>query len=713
MKLALAFAAALLTALAFWWFASNDASTPVAAAPTHTLTDTAEPDSTDLQPPLESEAAPTDAADTAALETARAEITESAAPEPALAEHPDFARFDLRVVSRDTGKPVPNHRVTLFPHGTTAWNGQPGRGNVALPGESARTNARGEATLFAEPSPEPLPDFAADAESLQDGNSGTVQLESGAGGRPSRFVAFFGDQQNSPQTPVGPMIVSLDAFHADHRVALEPFGAGERRSVTLEVRVEPDRLVHGLVLDAWTREPLAGATVWLNSEKRALSDENGAFFVAGCSWEHKQFRVDHNDYLSARMPLELGFEDPSRPRTVLIFRRAELEVSVVDALGQPVEARVEARLPEGLLVPGVEHLKAKFWSTDVSPEERAELLDLPAGVALQLTASTPLGATVQQNVRAAAGGAPTQVMLRLPPAASIAGVLRGVAPLAGQRVAMRLVSPTPSESELVRLDGVSLAEWSELRDVGLSAQTDSAGRFSFEQVAEGTWLLSCSREKDRKLLASATVVVKSAEHYEVVLDPRAMASLRGVVLDSNGHGVPANVTATNAAGRSFEAGDTDDLGRFEITGLEPGEYDVFAAYGGSADEPEARPDEDSEWFFPPIWTAESEINVSAGDNVVELRLREARWLAFVLHDPSGAPIEGSLECTRPDGRRAEVEPEDGVFAFVEQLGRGAVKVRGRSSDGRFVGERTIDPDTWTSSTPQAWRLEPVAPPDKR
>jgi hypothetical protein len=526
-------------------------------------------------------------------------------------------------------------------------------------------------------------------------------------------VTFFGDQQNSPQAPLGPTIVSLDAFHADHRVALEPFGAGERRSVTLEVRIEPDRLVHGLVLDAWTRESIPGAAVWLESKKAALSDERGAFFVAACSWEHKQFRVDHNDYLSARMPLELGFEEPSRPRTVLMFRRAELEVSVVDALGQPVEARVEARLPEGPLVPGVEHLKAKFWSTDVSPQERAELLDLPAGVALQLTASTPLGAAVQQTVRAAAGGAPTQVTLRLPPAASIAGVLRGVVPLAGQRVAMRLVSPAPSESELVRLDGVSLAEWSELRHVGLTAQTDSAGRFSFEQVAEGTWQLSCSRKKDRKLLASATVVVKTAEHYEVVLDPRAMASLHGVVLDSNGRGVPANVTATNAAGQFFEAGDTDERGRFEITGLEPGEYSVVAAYGGSAEQLEARPDEDSEWYFPPIWTAESKINVSAGENVVELRLREARSLAFVLHDPSGAPIEGSLECTRPDGQRAEIEPEDGVFAFVAQLGRGPVKVHARSRDGKFAGERTIDPDTWTWSTPQTWRLEPVAPPAKR
>lgn len=713
MKLALAFTAALLTALAFWWFASNDASTPVAAAPTQTLTDADGRGSVDLQPPLENEAAPTDAAETAALESARAEITESAAPEPALAEHPEFARFDLRVVSRDTGKPVPNHRVTFFPDGATVWNGQPGRGNVALPGESARTNARGEATLFATPSPEPLSDFAADAESLQGGSSGSVQLESSAGGRPSRFVAVIGDPKNSPQAPLGPMIVSLDAFHADHRVALEPFGAGERRSVTLEVRVEPDRLVHGLVLDAWTREPLAGAAVWLESEKAALSDENGAFFVAACSWEHKQFRVDHNDYLSARMPLELGFEDPSRPRTVLMLKRAELEVSVVDALGQPVEARVEARLPEGLLVPGLEHLNAKSWSMNAGPKRSADLLDLPAGIALQLTASTPLGATVQQTVRAAAGGAPTQVTLRLPPAASIAGVLRGVAPLARQRVVMRRVSPTPSESDLGDFDGVVITEFSGLTDVRLSTRTDSAGRFSFEQVAEGSWQLSCTHDKDRRLLARATVVVTAPEHYEVVLDPRAMASLRGVVLDSNGRGVPANVTATNAAGQFFEAGDTDELGRFEITGLEPGEYDVFAAYGGSAEELEARPDEDSEWYFPPIWTAESKINVSAGENVVELRLREARSLAFVLHDPSGAPIEGSLECTRPDGQRAEVDPEDGVFAFVAQLGRGPVQVRARSSDGRFASERTIDPDKWTWSTPQVWRLQPVAPPDKR
>jgi len=709
MKLALAFTAALLAALALWWFASSDASTPVAAAPTHTLTDTAELDSTDLQTPLESEAAPTSAADTAALETARAEITESEEHEPALAEHPEFARFDLRVVSRDTGKPVPNHRVTLFLRGTTGWNGRPGRGNVALPGESARTNARGEAILLAEPGVGVFSLSEAEDAGSQGDGSGLVRVQIPDSGEVIRFGVGVEAPTKTARRANTPQIVSLDAFHADHRVALEPFGAGERRSVTLAVRVDPDRLVHGLVLDAWTRAPLAGAVVRLDGEKTALSDENGAFFVAACSWEHKQFDVDLDGYLSAEAPLEPGNEDPANPRIVLLPPSVDLEVSVVDARGQQVTAQVTAKLISEALSDAVEPMRWKTWSMPASPRRHAELLDLPAGVELELRARTTRGLEVTRELRATPGERPTLVVLQLPEAAAISGALAGFEPLAGREVRIRKWN---GPDEWATLDSFSndRSTWSLSSRSSWTrgprdnmTRTDAHGRFEFEDVGPGRWQVSCADHTQRTAGASAQVVVIDREPHEVVLTAQPAAWIRGTVTAPSGEALDALLSATSLDGTLPAVGDTRAAGEFTLGPVPPGAYRVRARGMAEA------------LRQPPRYVAVVDVELVAGSNKVELRCYEARWLQIFLDDSSGAHVFDAIEVVSRDGHTLDLPKWSGFGGHVAldiSNVREPVVLRASSSDGRFAGERAFDPALWSSEL-QVLRLEPVAPPDKR
>lgn len=709
MKLALAFTAALLAALVFWWFASNDASTPVAAAPTHTLTDAEGRGAVELQRPLENETAPTDAAETAALESARAEITESAAPEPALAEHPEFARFDLRVVSRDTGKPVPNHRVTLFPRGTTAWNGQPGRGNVALPGESACTNARGEAILFAEPGVGVFSLSESDDADAQREGSELVRVQTSDSGDVIRFGVGVEAPTKTARRAGTPQIVSLDAFHADHRVALEPFGAGERRSVTLAVRVDPDRLVHGLVLDAWTRAPLAGAVVRLDGEKRALSDENGAFFVAACSWEHKQFDVDLDGYLSAEAPLEPGNEAPTNRRIVLLAPSVDLEVSVVDAHGQRVSAQVSANLTSETLPGVVEPMRWKTWSMPASPQRHADLFDLPAGVQIELHARTTRGLEVTRKLRATPGERPNLVVLQLPEAAAISGALAGFEPLAGREVRIRKWN---GPDEWATLDSFSndRSTWSLSSRSSWArgprdnmTRTDAHGRFEFEDVGPGRWQVSCADDTQRTAGASAQVDVIDREPHEVVLTAQPAAWIRGTVTAPSGEALDALLSATSFDGTLSAVGDTRAAGEFTFGPVPPGAYRVRAR--GTAEALRQ----------PPRYVAALDVELVAGSNKVELRCYEARWLQFFLDDSSHANMSGAIEVVSRDGRTLDLPRWSGFGGHVAldiSNVREPVTLRARSSDGRFAGERAFDPTLWTSEL-QAWRLEPVAPPDKR
>jgi len=708
MKLALAFTAALLTALAIWWFASKDANTPVAAAPTHTRTSTGGHDAPDSQPLLESEAAPTDAAAKSAPETARAEITESEQPEPAVAEHPEFARFDLRVVSRETGKPVPNHRVTLFPDGPTVWNGRPGRGSVALPGESARTNAHGEATLFSEPRPEPLVNIEPDSDTLQRARSEQVQLESSSGNRPGRFlyVARFGNSYVSD--PVGPTIVSLDAFHVDHRVTLEPFEAGERRSVTLAVRVNPDRLVHGLVLDSATRAPLAGAVVRLDSETKALSDENGAFFVAACSWEHKEFDVALDGYLTVETPLETGNEDPTNPRIVLLTRSSQMKVSVVDARGLQVSAQVTARLAAE--TGAIDQKRPRTWSASASPKRPADLFGLPANVDIELHATTTRGLEVTRTLRTTPGNQPARVVLQLPHAATVVGVLVGFQPLADREVRIRKWYGPDEWAKLAQYD-YDRSAWITTGRITFQAKsssddvvrTDSLGRFAFEDVGAGRWQVACSDDSERTAGASLIVDVNDKAQHEIVLEAQPAAWIRGSVLSCDGEPLAAIVSATALDGSFSASVRAHKPGEFKLGPVPPGTYRVRAR---SMEKPH---------MTPPSQLAVVDVELAPGTNTVELRSSQARWLAFFMEDSEGDYLFGAIEAISRDGRALDLPKWSGLGAHVAidiASVRDRVTLRALSNDGSFASERAFAPSMWTSEL-QTWRLDPVAPPDKR
>jgi hypothetical protein len=215
--------------------------------------------------------------------------------------------------------------------------------------------------------------------------------------------------------------------------------------------------------------------------------------------------------------------------------------------------------------------------------------------------------------------------------------------------------------------------------------------------------VSCADDTQRTAGASAQVVVIDREPHEVVLTAQPAAWIRGKVTAPSGDALDALLSATSLDGTLSAVGDTRAAGEFTLGPVPPGAYRVRARGMAEA------------LRQPPRYVAALDVDLVAGSNKVELRCYEARWLQFFLDDSSHANMSGAIEVVSGDGRTLDLPKWSGFVGHVAidiSNVREPVTLRARSSDGRFAGERAFDPTLWTSEL-QAWRLEPVAPPDKR
>ena len=123
-------------------------------------------------------------------------------------------------------------------------------------------------------------------------------------------------------------------------------------------------------------------------------------------------------------------------------------------------------------------------------------------------------------------------------------------------------------------------------DEGVVARThsDASGRFTFADVAAGSWLVGPARDKRGRVrepdaaraiapLATALDVLPEQERASVVLTCWRGLYVRGTVLDPDGK--PANVIVT-AIGAGFRAHDEARGGRFALGPLPPGSYEIHA-----------------------------------------------------------------------------------------------------------------------------------------
>ncbi|MEO6710005.1 MAG: carboxypeptidase-like regulatory domain-containing protein [Planctomycetota bacterium] len=168
-------------------------------------------------------------------------------------------------------------------------------------------------------------------------------------------------------------------------------------------------------------------------------------------------------------------------------------------------------------------------------------------------------------------------------------------------------------------------------------RTDAAGRFSFGELAAGTYSLR-ARQRGRPDSKSLGVSLAESERKEQVklLLPSG-SRLRGRVVDPEGRpvaGVSLSVNATKLREPSTSTGAmtsarSDADGRFEFLGLGAGEYQLFAG---------AWRTEGADSDTPLLGTTLDSVSTDSQD--LEIVLARGATIRGSLHDASGAAVFG-------------------------------------------------------------------------
>lgn len=531
----------------------------------------------------------------------------------------ELVRLQVHVVTRGSRAPVSNHRVAAFRSGAPfEWSERPLSNAEALPGEIASTDANGDATLFVEP--------------------GQAHV-----------------------------IASVDDWAPRSRVEIAALAAGDSRTLELEVREPPDRVVHGLVLEVGTGAPVHGASVSFteNGPEIARSDERGAFVVTGRSRERKQFVVSRDDWLATYAPLEAGHERADLRLVVLMARRTHVDVRVVDKSGVAIEAAVRANFDREKLTRGAPFLSDDVWYGVARSGAPVRLSNIPAQVELTISAVGSLGAQASQSVVLPATSHATELTLVLEDGDTIVGTVSGLRRRSG--VEVHLWRP----SEFARA-GARVFGGSDPLDV--TVLTDANGSFRFAGLGTGLARVSCA-DSTTGLVASALELqlVGDGRTYEVALVAAPAARIRGRIRDADGAPRAGHVSARRTGELEAAFTDADNTGNFEFDMLAPGDYEVSVLERASS--------------------AFTTVHALPGDNSVELRLAPSKYLKLRLVDKTGAAVRGRAQVVSEVGLTLTSYESDrtGVVMLLCPATVRPVRVSAHSVDGKLAGEREFVP----------------------
>jgi hypothetical protein len=273
-------------------------------------------------------------------------------------------------------------------------------------------------------------------------------------------------------------------------VAIEALAPGERRQVELAVPTQPDLVVHGIVLQRGTREPVAGARITAEPSRDqgpspvASTTNDGRFVLQVRSFATARLVCEHEDYGPVVAAAARGHERAIDALELLLDPAAALRVRLDGpGAGEAWSFRLAAQAqprdlaqPEGSPVGG-ELVARVAWVEGAA----AELRGLPARAPIHVVLSS--GPREVWRSRGPLVLAPGEVReLEIPlGTASIAGTVREA-------------DGTPAAGELLRLlrtraDGHQLAESDPAARAARLIETDAEGAFAFDDLEVGTWLV--------------------------------------------------------------------------------------------------------------------------------------------------------------------------------------------------------------------------------
>ncbi len=383
-------------------------------------------------------------------------------------------------------------------------------------------------------------------------------------------------------------------------------GAGTAPTVpgtgrTLTATLQPARQITGLVLDAASRRPVAGARVEASCRAVTRSAADGGFRLA---------LGPRETYLAASapgyLPAGLFVEDPGAtgPFTLALRRAAGLAVRVVDEAGAPIAgARVFAwpEMTGNSLDPGIEA------TTGAAGTAR---LATAAGTLYQLTAERD-------------GFAPARTVVRAPEQAGAPAV--ALVLTRGATAAGRL---TDEGGDVIAGGAVEVErEWDQGRFIQVEAPRQATagadGRFVLRHLPAGRFRLSArapGRAPAARLPFEVAAGVLQVDLGTIAL--AAGAALEGRVVDERDRPLAgAAVLAVGGVGelpRTVSGAD----GGFRLADLEPGRVTLWVVHQGY------------------IQATLHDLAVPAAEPLT-IRLRPARALTGQVTGPRGEPVAGA------------------------------------------------------------------------
>jgi RNA polymerase sigma factor (sigma-70 family) len=251
--------------------------------------------------------------------------------------------------------------------------------------------------------------------------------------------------------------------------------------------------------------------------------------------------------------------------------------------------------------------------------------------------ATHVRGVIDELVVGGPGGVPPLV-IRLARGVEVRGVVRAnTEPVAGALVALELGAPSWGGSDPTPLDAV----------------TDAAGRFVFRGVPARAVLTP--RVTGYAVVGAAAITTAGAAVDDAVIDVVARPALRGRVVRDGAPVAGATVTASTASVR-LPPQQADGVGGFELVGLTPGRYTLFASSEAAGAFTTA--------------AAQPVIEVPARDEVV-IELDGGGVITGRVVDAAGAPLIGAevkaIDLPRTDLGTA-ITAIDGGFSIAALAG---------------------------------------------
>ena len=524
-----------------------------------------------------------------------------------------------------------------------------------------------------------------------EGGWGTTSIESSEA-RPDQSPKTNKDGKARFIIPAGQEfeVLALGRLSAG-RVRVPALEQGERLLVTLEIPTEADIHQFVRVVSEAGQTPIPGARVQVlhspsfyfgedkgDSRPYLLSDSNGLVEVWARSWEAPLGEVSADGYGVQLFALEEGHETPDRALPLPLRESADLGGSILGPSGNP-----ESGITVDLTADGF-HLRTprsgqqlilsgpwwgqhdRNWKEETRGDGRFEFVGLPAWVPLELEIR-------RGNETLRKGSEP----LRLEPGENREVVWRvgGGATLRGLVVDQ---DDDPISYQDMWLTAGHVPHYFDPygRGVVATARSDAKGRFSFDDVSPGEWLVGPEAVRKTTLrsapapLPSHVTVLEGVLEQEVLVRVECGLYVRGRVLDPDGNPIAnAYVHGRSDLGSLMRA--TEHGGKFAIGPLMPGPITLWANSMDCA----------------PTETIETE----AGDRDVVLHLRAGVSLSgLVVEKATGAPQQAEVWATargiRPFGRQLGqakfVFGNDGNFEF-KGLIAGTHDLVARTKDGQI------------------------------